>query len=261
MIIDTQPIVMDRAGVQPQSQALADNKVNWARLAALPVDPRWMENQRIVSFQRRHKAALAFDIMRTKLLKDAREHGWKTIGITAPTAGCGKATVAANLAISLTKHEKLRVGIVDLDLRRPRIAEIFAHNAHFTTEDYLRGECRIEDFLVRIGDNLAIGASPDAVSYPAELLHGPGAAQTLARLRDELNADILIYNLPSLLESDDCLGLLPFMETSMLVVGAEFSTVNDIDVAERELQSQTRMLGVVLNKCQYTPDQSTNFQN
>lgn len=261
MIIDTQPLVMDRADPQLQSQALADNKVTWSRLAALPVDPGWMENQRIVSFQRRHKAALAFDIMRTKLLKDAREHGWKTIGITAPTSGCGKATVAANLAISLTKHEKIRVGIVDLDLRRPRIAEIFAHNARFTTEDYLRGECRIEDFLVRIGENLAIGASPDALSYPAELLHGPGTAHMLARLRDELNADILIFNLPPLLESDDCLGLLPLLQTSLLVVGAEFSTVNDIDIAERELQAQTRLLGVVLNQCQYTPDQNTNFQS
>lgn len=258
MIFDPQNAVMDRSSNPPPT--VAENRINWSRLPALPVDASWLESQRIVSFQRRHKAALAFDIMRTKLLKDAREHGWKTLGITAPTAGCGKATVAANLAISLTKHEKLRVGIIDLDLRRPRIASIFAQNGQVSTEDYLRGDCRAADFLVRIGDNLAIGASRDAVGHPAELLHGPEAAQTLTRLRDELNADMLIFNLPALLDGDDCLGMLPLVETSLLVVGAEYSTVSDIDIAERELQAQTRLLGVVLNKCQYTSEQSANFQ-
>lgn len=236
------------------------NPTSWARLAPLPVDPRWMEKQRIVSFQRRHPAALAFDIMRTKLLKDAREHGWRTIGITAPTEGCGKATVAANLAISLTKHENVRVGLIDLDLRQPRIAQIFAHVGQYTTAEFLLGTCIMEDFMVRIGDNLAIGASPDASSYPAELLHNAGTANTLARLRDELGADIIIYNLPPLLRSDDCLGLLPLVESSMLVVGAEYSTVADIDVSERQLQMQTHLHGVVLNMCRYEADQNSNFQ-
>jgi hypothetical protein len=40
-------------------------------------------------------------------------------------------------------------------------------------------------------------------------------------MREELRADIIVYNLPALLESDDCLGLLPLMDTTLLVVGAE----------------------------------------
>ncbi|RYE59819.1 MAG: hypothetical protein EOP20_04160 [Hyphomicrobiales bacterium] len=126
--------------------------------------------------------------------------------------------------------------------------------------DFLRGECLIEDFFVRIGGNLAIGASPDANGNPAELLHAQGTAVTLGHLREALRADIIIYNLPSLLESDDCLGLLPLMETTLLVVGAEYSTLADIDVSERQLQTQTKLLGVVLNKCRYKSDPNTNFQ-
>ena len=237
------------------------NPLDWQRLAPLAVDPRQLEQQLIVSFQRRHPAAVAFDIMRTKLLQDAREKQWSQIGITAPTAGCGKATVAANLAISLAKHEKLRVGLIDLDLRHPRIAEIFDHDGQFGTDDFLRGECNVQDYLVRLGDNLAIGASPRPASFPAELLHGPRAAQTLTRLRGELGANIIIYNLPALLDSDDCLGLLPLMEASLLVVGAEQSKVADVDVCERELQERTQLLGVVLNKCRYPAESYLNFQN
>lgn len=258
MIYEAMTATQDGGTVQ--IQPVGASRVSWAGMMALPVDPRHMDRQRIVSFQRRHPAALVFDIMRTKLLKDARQEHWRTIGITAPTAGCGKATVAANLAISLTKHEKVRVGLVDLDLRRPRIAQIFAHPGQYATSEFLRGECLMEDFLVRLGDNLTIGASPDAISYPAELLHGQSAAHMLDRLREELGADIIIYNLPSLMENDDCLGLLPLIETSLLVVGAEFSAVADIDVCERTLHEQTRLLGVVLNKCRYKPEQNSNFQ-
>lgn len=258
MIVVTEPVTQETITVQ--IQPIAPNRAIWSAMTALPVDPREMEKQRIVSFQRRHPAALAFDIMRTKLLKDAHEQKWSSIGITSPTAHCGKATVAANLAISLTKRDKVRVAIVDLDLRRPRIAAIFSHSGRYTTAEFLNGECLVEDFFVRLGDNLAIGASPDANSYPAELLHGQGAARMLDRARNELKADIVIYNLPSLLESDDCLGLLPLMETTLLVVGAEYSTVADIDVSERELQAHTKLLGVVLNKCRYKVEQNINFQ-
>ena len=79
-------------------------------------------------------------------------------------------------------------------------------------------------------------------------------------MRDKLKADIIIYNMPSLLESDDCLGMLPLVETTLLVVGAEYDTVSDIDASERELQTRSRLLGVVLNKCRYPTEQNVNFQ-
>ena len=258
MIIDTKTPKSEPSSVK--ILPVGTSPVSWSAMTGLAADPKRMERERIVTFARRHPASKAFDIMRTKLLKDARQEHWRALGITAPTTGCGKATVAANLAVSLAKHEQIRVGLIDLDLRRPRIAQIFGQAGPFTTQQFLRGQCLMEDFLVRFGDNLAIGASSDTVNYPAELLHGPGAAHMLERLRQELGADIIIYNLPPLLDSDDCLGLLPLMETSLLVVGAEFSTVPDIDVSEHELQTSTRLLGVVLNKCRYNADQNSNFQ-
>lgn len=257
MIVANEPA---ETSIEPTIQQIAPKAAIWSALPTLSVEPAAMERQRLVSFQRRHPAALAFDIMRTKLLKDARSQHWTSIGITSPTAGCGKATVAANLAVSLTRHDKVRVVIVDLDLRRPRIAALFGHSGRYTMTDFLRRDCLIEDLVVRIGMNLAIGASPDINNNPAELLHAQNTAVTLAHLRETLRADIVIYNLPSLLESDDCLGLLPLVDTTLLVVGAEHSTINEIDVSERQLQTQTKLLGVVLNKCRYKSGAAANFE-
>ena len=259
MIMDTKTPASEPSSVKILS--VGTEPVSWSAMTGLTADPKRLERERVVTFARRHPAAQAFDIMRTKLLKDARQNNWRTLGITAPTTGCGKATVAANLAVSLARHDQLRVGLVDLDLRHPRIAQIFGREGQYSTQQFLRGHCLMEDFLVRLGGNLAIGASADTITCPAELLHSLGAAHMLERLRQELGADIIIYNLPPLLDGDDCLGLLPLMETSLLVVGAEFSTIPDIDVSERELQTSTRLLGVVLNKCRYNADQNNNFQS
>jgi protein-tyrosine kinase len=253
---------MDTIGTELNSlKASAHAPVNWSQMVQLDIDPWRLERQRIVALTRRQRGAVAFDVMRTKVLQDAHLRGWRTLGITAPTPRCGKATVAVNLAISLAKHQELRVALLDLELRRPNIARIFNHSGRFTTEDFLRGECLVEDFLVRVGDNLAIGASPFTSSHAAELLHGSSAAQVLARLRTDLGADIIVLNLPALLDGDDCLGLLPLVEASLLVVGAEQSTVDDIDVSERQLRERTKFLGVVLNKCRYDTGRSSNFQS
>lgn len=259
MITETETATRD--ATKGQFQPFGSNVVSWSRLAELHIDSKTLDAQRLVSLKRRDPAAVAFDIMRTKVLRSSREENWRTIGITSPAPGSGKATVAANLAISLSKHEKVRVVLIDLDLRRPRIAPMLAHKGQYTTDEFLLGQCLIEDFFVRIGDNLAIGASPETGGANfAELLHGNSAAQMLELMRDDLAADIIIYNLPSLLSGDDCLGLLPLVETSLLVVGAEHDTITDIDVCERQLQSRTKLLGVVLNKCRYKTEQYANFQ-
>lgn len=258
MTIDTKTAAQQGRG--SQLQTFGTGVPSWSRLTALQVDSKTAYWQRIVSLKRRHPAAVAFDIMRTKVLKSAREASWRTIGITAPIAGSGKSTVAANLAISLAKHEKLRVVLVDLDLRRPRLAQLFAHKGQYSIEEFLRGQCLIEDFFVRLGDNLAIGASPEpGGSDLTEILHSSGAAHMLELMREDLAADVVIYNLPPLLAGDDCLGLLPLVEASLLVVGADFDTVADIDVSERQLQSRTNLLGVVLNKCRYKTEEYANF--
>ena len=150
--------------------------------------------------------------------------------------------------------------LVDLDLRHPRLAQLFAHHGQYSIEEFLRGQCLIEDFFVRLGDNLAIGASPDPGGHDlTEVLHSSGAAHMLELMREDLAADIVIYNLPALLVGDDCLGLLPLVEASLLVVGADFDTVADIDVCERQLHSRTNLLGVVLNKCRYKTEEYANF--
>lgn len=232
----------------------------WGRLALLLPNPRQMARNRIVTMDRAHPAHMAFDMLRTKTLKLLRENRWTSIAVTSPTANCGKTTVAVNLALSLGKQHDVRTVLVDLDLRRPRVAEMLGIDSGYSMEQFLRGECRVEELFVRYGDNLAIGASPDSRRHPSELLHDQHTGQVLKRLRHTLRPDVVIYDLPPMLVTDDFTGFLPNIDCTLLVVGAESSRISEIDVCERELTEQSRLLGVVLNKCRFAADQFDNYQ-
>lgn len=241
-------------------EPLSSNPINWGAMQTLVVDSRRMTRNRIVSYERTDSSHIAFDMMRTKVLRDAQANRWRSLGITSPTASCGKTTIALNLALSLARQEDLRVVLLDLDLRRPRLAKILGHNPDFTTQDLLSAHCSIEGFFARIGDNLAIGASPESMPHPAELLHSRMTTQCLQRLQHALRADIVIYDLPPMLVSDDCAGFLPNVDRVMLVAAAEASTIAEIDVCERDLSEQEKLLGVVLNKCRTKESQYDNYQ-
>jgi len=233
----------------------------WEAMRSVTLDPQRLMRNRIVSLNQSDPAALAYDMLRTKLLRNRQEGSWRSLGITSPTTGCGKTTMALNLALSFARQRELRIALVDLDLRRPRVAAVTGHKQEIGTEEFLMGRCPIERFMVRVADNLAIGASPKSTPNSSELLQHTATGETLEGLTTILKADIVIYDLPPMLVSDDCLAVLPLVDRMILVVGAEQSTVAEIDVCERELSEQEKLLGVVLNKCRHKAAQYDNYQS
>jgi Mrp family chromosome partitioning ATPase len=235
--------------------ASASSRLNpdrWSALKSFEPNSRHISRRRIVSIRQNDPAHLAFDMMRTRTVMALRAKNWSALAITSPTPGCGKGTIALNLAVSMARQHDIRVVLVDLDLRRPRIASILGHDNEYSTEQFLKGACRIEEFFVRYGSNLAIGASRQAIAQPAELLHDQRTMWALRSLRQGLLPNFIIYNMPPMLTSDDFIGFLPNVDCAMLVIGADHSRTSDIDQCERELNEAGKLLGVVLNKCRYT---------
>jgi Mrp family chromosome partitioning ATPase len=58
--------------------------------------------------------------------------------------------------------------------------------------------------------------------------------------------------MPPMLGSDDMQAFAGKVDCVLLVAAAESTTIDEIDRCERDLASQTNVLGVVLNKCRYT---------
>lgn len=222
----------------------------WSALTEVPVQPRQLEAARIVAHHP-GSSSTAFDLMRTNLLKHLREHGWSRVAITSPSSGCGKTTVCLNLGFSLARQAELRVLVLEMDLRRPAIVRTLGLTGKPCLADVLAGKETPDKGLLRIGKNLAIGASADPTANPAELLSSGQAAAAIDAIEARFKPDVILFDLPPVLVIDDTLAFLDQVDCALMIAAAEESTVAEIDRAGRELAEYTKVLGVVLNKCRF----------
>ena len=214
--------------------------------------PGHLRANRIVTYERADPAHIAYDMMRTRLLQFVRSNGWNSVAITSPTANCGKTTTCLNLAFSLAYQQDTRTVLMDVDLRRPAMAQMLGLKEAHSMSRILDGTGLIEDNFVRYGETLAIGTNDHPSRYPSELLQHQAAAEALEKVRTQLAPDVMLYDMPPMMSNDDVMAFLPHVDCVLLVAAAESSTIDEIDRCERELGAQTNVLGVILNKCRYT---------
>jgi protein-tyrosine kinase len=223
----------------------------WPELEPFAPDAGVMRANRIVTFERRDPVHTTFDMMRTKTVRTMREKGWTSLGITSPTAGCGKTTVGLNLAFSLAHQPDIHTVLMDLDLRRPAVARHLGLAKPQSMASVLQGTRELPENFVRVGDNLAIGTSARGIRSASEILQHAATGRVLAELKAAFQPDLLIYDLPPMLVNDDVMAFLPHVDCVLLVAAAERSRLDEIDKCEQDLSDQTNVLGVVLNKCRF----------
>ena len=233
---------------RPPSDAAGDV---WTSITPLTPNERLLKAHRLVAFFGGKQAA-AFDMMRTKVLKQTAANGWRRIVITSPGAQSGKTTVTANLAFSLARQTELRVLAIEVDMRRPQMSAILGvkHNVAFAR--YMSGEDdAFADHMVRYGDNLVFACNTVPAVNSSELLHSSRARERLDNLEQVFQPDIVLFDAPPVMPSDDALAFLDYADCAMIVAAAERTTMNDLDTTEAEVAAATNVLGVVLNKSRY----------
>lgn len=222
----------------------------WAGLPAHVPNARHLARNLIVTLES-GDAAMPFDILRTRMLKEIRSHGWRRVAITSPDAGCGKSTLALNLALSLARQPELRSVLLEIDLRRPSLAGLLGLADAPQFSRALAGEVAPEATLRRIGPGLAVAVNAAPVRGATELLQGPAAAEVLERIETRLQPGVVLFDLPPLMRSDDTLAFLDKVDCALLVVEAEVTPMQEIDLCEQELARSTPVLGVVINKLRH----------
>lgn len=227
----------------------------WAELPSFEPDPGVLRRHHIVTIDDIDPSASHFDILRTKILRTMRRNNWVSLGITSPTAGCGKTTMSVNIAFSLAQQPELKTVLVDLDLRRPAIARMIGLKSPGSLAQLFQGQRTLQESFVRYGDNLAIGTNSQSVSNSAELLMQATTAESVAAMRRAFLPTVIVYDLPPMLQTDDAMAFLPHLDCVLLVAGAEKSRLDEVDKCEKDIAEQTNVLGVALNMCRYTSEE------
>ena len=220
--------------------------------------PRWQDlpiatpgpggDMPLVDDHRNSAAARAFDLLRTRLRQTTLEHRWVNIAVTAPTSGSGNSFSATNLALSLSRVPGSRTVLMDMNMRSPGLARAFDMQAPGAMSDLLSGQADLGKGMLRVSDTLALGLNDQPEVNAAEILQDSATAETLLRLRASLQPEIVLYDMPPMLEHDDLSAFLPQLDGVLLISDGTQTMARHLRECERMLEGQVPLLGIVLNR-------------
>jgi Mrp family chromosome partitioning ATPase len=235
----------------PGTAAITSADAAWLLLKDHVPKASLLKRNRIVTTGEVQEGTAQFDILRTKVLQQMRAQGWRRLAITSPTPSCGKTTTALNLAYSLARQSDLRVVLCEMDLRRPALARLLGIQGERDFVATLRGEADFASQAVRIGHNLAVGVNRQTVRNASELLQSASVIEAIAMIEAQYKPSVILFDMSPLMVSDDVMAFVGQTDCALLVAAAGTTTISQIDTCERDLASQTNVLGVVMNKVRY----------
>lgn len=162
----------------------------------------------------------------------------------------GKTTVASNLAIALTEIHQ-RVLLIDADMRRPRIHQIFDLENKSGLGDLLREPASLDGRpIAEIREtsipNLFVLPAGSPGAGVASLVYSDRFPELIARLRKEF--DTILIDTPPMLQMADARVMGRHADAVILVVRANQTTRDAARVARQRLADDgTHVLGAILN--------------
>lgn len=229
----------------------------WAALPRYAADKAHLMRHRVVT-ESGGAPATPFDMMRTKILQQMKANSWRRLAITSPAPACGKSTITANLAFSLARQVETRAIVAEMDMRRPSLGRVLNLRPDTGFADVLAGTVSFEHQAVCHNGNLALSVNPGPVRGPTELIQSSSAVQCLEQLEATYQPDLMLFDMPPMLGGDDVMAFAGNVDCVLIIGAAESTTTKEIDICEREIASQTNVMGVVLNKCRYM-DKETSY--
>ncbi len=244
-------------GVIPSADAARSRSFAYYRQARGAVTKKTEKENRkspveLVTWQKR-PSALA-DSFRSTLasILYCGENGNRPRVIALTSAGPreGKTAVASNLALALAEIGR-RVLLIDGDLRKPRLHEIFNVSNVWGLSDLLDGTkppAGLEAMVAGTGyRDLYLLPAGTVASSISNLLHSPRVVELLQQMRQQF--DMVIIDTPPMLQMPDARVLGKLADGVILVVRSARTTKETAAAAGQRLaEDGTRVLGTVLNE-------------
>lgn len=185
--------------------------------------------------------------LRTSILLSGAGGPPAVILVTSPNPGEGKTTLAVNLATALAVQGR-RVVLIDTDLRKPQVYQIFRQPSQPGLSNLLAGNASPAQLLhaTEVPDLFVVMAGTIPPS-PTELLGSEKLKEYLQQLRQDFHHVIL--DSPPILGFADGLILSSLADGVLLVVKHQY-TPREAGRLARDLlhKVQARVLGTVMNQ-------------
>ncbi|MGG2094484.1 CpsD/CapB family tyrosine-protein kinase [Bacillus sp. S13(2024)] len=170
----------------------------------------------------------------------------RSILVTSPSAGEGKTTTIANLAVVFGQQGK-KVLVIDADMRKPTLHELFQVDTYYGLTSVLSGQASLEKCLQETDmENVSFLSSGPLPPNPAELLGFRMIEDVLQKAYQQF--DLILVDTPPVLAVTDAHILANQCDGIILVVRSESTEKEKAVKAKQVLEHASgKVLGVILN--------------
>lgn len=245
--------VLDR---RIRSAEVVERETGHPVVGTIPLEKSFTDTGRLVPFDggmtggvraKFFRVAESLRELRTNLQFIDVDNPPRVIVISSPLPGDGKSTTSANLAIVLAASGQ-RVVLIDGDLRRPMVANIFGLIDGAGLTDVLAGRAAFDDVAQPVGldGNLLVLGAGMLPPNPSEVL----GSERMRDLMRTLSKDAtIIIDAPPLLPVTDAAVLGHHADGVMVVASVGKTTIETLKKAMLNLEkANARCLGVVINR-------------
>ncbi|MDE1890696.1 MAG: polysaccharide biosynthesis tyrosine autokinase [Planctomycetota bacterium] len=231
-------------------------------------------NRLITHFAPKTTMAESFRTLRTGIKFLCLEKGLKTLLFSSATAGEGKSTAAANVALVFAQIGSKTL-FVDGDLRKPVVSRFFGIEREpgltdvilgnydwkevvRTVTDIMVGKLSMEEIMVTPGfDNLNIITSGSVPPNPSEILNSQRMTDFIAQAKAAY--DIVIFDTAPILPATDAVILGSKVDGVLIVYRVGKVARGALKRAKSQMDHiRANVLGTVLNRLK--PEVSTDYQ-
>lgn len=240
-----------------RSPELVEKETGLTVIGTIPDEKSFSPEERLIPFNGSgrsgkggadlHAVSEAMRELRTNIQFLDVDNPPRSLVVTSALPGEGKSTIASNLAITLAASGE-RVVLMDGDLRRPMVANVFGIPGDVGLTDVLAGRASISDVTQPVGPrgNLSVVAAGKIPPNPSELL----GSKRMKELVQSLSASaFVIIDAPPLIPVTDAAVLSHNTDGAILVATVGKTTIDALFKAQGNLdRAGGRALGLVLNR-------------
>lgn len=184
--------------------------------------------------------------IRTNIQFTAVDSDIRSIVVTSSNAGEGKTTTIGNLAVVFGQQGK-RVLVIDADLRKPQLHEMFQVQTQVGLSKVLSGQATLEQGIKKTNiESISVLTSGPIPPNPAELLTFRAMDELLEQAYKMF--DIVLIDTPPVLLVADAQIVANKCDGTILVARSEVTEKAKLIKAKQLLDNtSSKILGVILN--------------
>src|SRR5215471_5688494 len=248
-----EPPVLPQSGVR--SDLIAPSPPRQYANREVVLNAVHLESKRIIAHDVADPRSKSFDMLRTQVLQAMEIKSWQTLGVTSPTAGCGKTVISTNLALSIARQQTRPVLLVDLDLQKPQVSNYMGLNSQQGILSVLEGRSDLQGAIVEASTkSLKISVLPCEASTlnSSEWMASRQMEAIIQQIKRDFNDCVVIFDLPPVLTGDDVITILPQLDCMLFVAAIGTTTISDIKESNKHLELAS-VVRFVLNKSSEMP--------